>query len=110
MTTTPEWEYRRILLNDLPPRTDDLDLLSEAGSQGWELVTSLLTNVAYLKRAVTPAKESVTEPTESAPPSSEVKPKYRDPKTGETWSGRGRMAGWLKRKVDAGEDPDAYLV
>ena len=110
MTTTPEWEYRRILLNDLPPRTDDLDLLSEAGSQGWELVTILTNNVAYLKRAGAPTEESVTEAAESEPPSSEVKPKYRDPNTGETWSGRGRMAGWLKRKLDAGENPDDYLV
>ena len=110
MATTHEWEYRKTALNDLPPRTDDLDLLSEAGSQGWELVTILLNNVAYLKRAGAPTEESVTEAAESEPPSSEVKPKYRDPKTGETWSGRGRMAGWLKRKVDAGEDPDAYLV
>jgi DNA-binding protein H-NS len=40
----------------------------------------------------------------------EVKPKYRDPKTNETWSGRGRMATWLKRKQDAGEDINEYLV
>src|SRR5438874_8050860 len=32
-----------------------------------------------------------------------VKAKYRDPKTNETWSGRGRMASWLKSKQDAGE-------
>ena len=29
--------------------------------------------------------------------------KYRDPKTGATWSGRGRMARWLAEKVSAGE-------
>ena len=40
----------------------------------------------------------------------EVKAKYRDPKTNETWSGRGRMASWLKSKQDAGEDIDDYLV
>jgi DNA-binding protein H-NS len=39
-----------------------------------------------------------------------VKAKYRDSKTGETWSGRGRMASWLKTKVDAGEKQDKYLV
>jgi DNA-binding protein H-NS len=39
-----------------------------------------------------------------------VKAKYRDPKTNETWSGRGRMAGWLKSKQDAGEKIDKYLV
>ncbi|HEU0159498.1 MAG TPA: H-NS histone family protein [Hyphomicrobiaceae bacterium] len=36
--------------------------------------------------------------------------KYRDPKTGDTWSGRGRMARWLAAKVSAGEKADKYLA
>ena len=39
-----------------------------------------------------------------------VKIKYRDPKTNESWSGRGRMARWLPAKVKAGEKPERYLV
>ena len=39
-----------------------------------------------------------------------VKAKYRDPKSKETWSGRGRMAGWLKGKQEAGENIEKYLV
>jgi DNA-binding protein H-NS len=39
-----------------------------------------------------------------------VKAKYRDGKTGETWSGRGRMASWLKAKQDAGEKIEKYLL
>ena len=39
-----------------------------------------------------------------------VKVKYRDPKSDETWSGRGRMARWLADKVKAGEKPDKYLA
>ena len=39
-----------------------------------------------------------------------VKAKYRDPKTKETWSGRGRMASWLKAKQDAGNKIEKYLV
>ena len=39
-----------------------------------------------------------------------VTAKYRDPKTGDTWSGRGRMASWLSAKVDAGEKQDKYLI
>jgi DNA-binding protein H-NS len=39
-----------------------------------------------------------------------VKAKYRDGKTGETWSGRGRMASWLKSKQDAGEKIEKYLL
>ena len=34
----------------------------------------------------------------------------RDGKTGETWSGRGRMASWLKRKQDADEKIEKYLL
>jgi DNA-binding protein H-NS len=41
---------------------------------------------------------------------SAVKAKYRDPKTGGTWSGRGRMATWLAQKVKAGEKADKYLT
>jgi DNA-binding protein H-NS len=40
----------------------------------------------------------------------EVRPKYRDPKTNDTWTGRGRMPNWLKRKQEAGEDLEEYLV
>ena len=36
--------------------------------------------------------------------------KYRDPKSGGTWSGRGRMASWLAEKVKAGEKVEKYLV
>jgi DNA-binding protein H-NS len=39
-----------------------------------------------------------------------VKVKYRNGKTGETWSGRGRMARWLKARQDAGEDIEKYLL
>ncbi len=41
---------------------------------------------------------------------SAVKVKYRDPKTGGTWSGRGRMAMWLAEKIRAGEKADKYLA
>jgi DNA-binding protein H-NS len=32
-------------------------------------------------------------------------PKYRNPKTGETWSGRGRAPGWL-----AGKNRERFLI
>ncbi|WP_321790568.1 H-NS histone family protein [Burkholderia pyrrocinia] len=34
-----------------------------------------------------------------------IKPKYWDPKTGVTWSGRGRMPRWL-----VGKDPENFRV
>ena len=122
------WEYKKIALNQMAHKTDDVDLLCEAGEDGWELVAILPNNIAYLKRQ---AEEAISEPrersaasaswgqaattssagAEAAPASvSEVKPKYRDPAAGDTWSGRGRMATWLKRKQDAGEDIEKYRV
>ncbi|HEP6427409.1 H-NS family nucleoid-associated regulatory protein [Burkholderia anthina] len=37
-------------------------------------------------------------PKTTAAPKSATAPKYRDPKTGATWSGRGREPGWIKGK------------
>ena len=46
----PQWEYSKIDLSNLPPRTDDVDLLDDAGKEGWELVGITANNFAYLKR------------------------------------------------------------
>jgi DNA-binding protein H-NS len=119
-----KWEYKKIVLSEAPRRGDDIDLLSDAGEEGWELVSVLPNGLAYLKREIdemdtaeepigkvdraTPAREEVVAVREEV--ASGAQAKYRDPATGDTWSGRGRMANWLKRKVDAGEDVDKYLV
>lgn len=121
------WEYQKIDLNQYRPQGDDVDLLNAAGAEGWEAFAITSNNIAYLKRSL---DETTPEPSQSgnvgassgdAPASGsgsgdragrahEVKPKYRDPRTNETWSGRGRMATWLKKKQDAGEDIEEYLV
>jgi H-NS histone family len=106
-----QWEYRKILLNEHRRREDDLDLLCDAGERGWELVAITPNNVAYLKREVlrTEMREEPDQRKQVDYPAG-VKPKYRDPATGETWSGRGRMAMWLKQKQDAGENIEKYRV
>jgi hypothetical protein len=48
----PEWEYRKVDLNDPPREETDLDLLDKAGGEGWELVVITINNIAYLKRQV----------------------------------------------------------
>jgi len=56
----PQWEYRKIDLNEVPRRTDDIDLLNDAGKDGWEVIDITTNNVAYLKRRLdddAPAKE-----------------------------------------------------
>ena len=44
------WEYRKFDLNDVPRRADDIDVLLNAGKDGWELVAVTTNNIAYLKR------------------------------------------------------------
>ncbi len=39
-----------------------------------------------------------------------VAAKYRHPKTGETWSGRGGVAGWLAREIKAGKKREDFLI
>lgn len=39
-----------------------------------------------------------------------ARPKYRDPETGETWAGRGSMAGWLRRRLEAGHELEEFSV
>jgi hypothetical protein len=46
----PQWEHRKIDLNNVPRKADDIDLLNEAGDQGWELVTISTNSIAYFKR------------------------------------------------------------
>jgi DNA-binding protein H-NS len=114
------WEYRKIGLNQHGPRDDDLALLNAAGAEGWELIGISSNNIAYLKRKVDgyptqgadAGHRTASDPHRNGQDArtGEVKPKYRDPVTGETWSGRGRMATWLKRKQDAGESIDQYLI
>lgn len=41
---------------------------------------------------------------------SNVKPKYRDPKTGATWSGRGRAPKWLAEAEAAGKKRESFLI
>jgi H-NS histone C-terminal domain len=121
------WEYRKIALNEPARSGDEIDVLCEVGLDGWELVAVLPNNMAYLKRQVAAADTSERpaeapqrvvhrvhagdSPSPGEPEARlEAKAKYRNPETNDTWSGRGRMPNWLKRKQEAGEDIEEYLV
>jgi DNA-binding protein H-NS len=93
------WEYCVLDLANIPRRQSDLDLLNRAGQQGWELIALAPPHRALMRRALSVAGAR-----------EEVAAKYRDPATGATWSGRGRMANWLAQKVRAGDTAEAYLI
>ena len=46
------WQYKKLSLNDAPRRSNEIDLLCDAGEGGWELVAIPPNNIAYLKREI----------------------------------------------------------
>lgn len=43
-------------------------------------------------------------------PKSSVKPKYRNPETGDTWSGRGKAPRWLTHEESKGATREQFLI
>lgn len=81
------------------------EALNQFGQGGWELVAVLPPQTAIFKRAANVhAQATFKEPVQP------VAAKYRYPETGETWSGRGRMAGWLSERIKAGARLEDFLV
>ena len=50
------------------------------------------------------------EPKASALIGTKVAPKYRDPATGKTWSGRGLQPLWLKHAIAAGAELESFRI
>jgi hypothetical protein len=46
----PQWQYCAIYLNDAPRGSDAIDILNDAGGEGWELIGITANNIAYMKR------------------------------------------------------------
>ena len=45
-----------------------------------------------------------------APPSTKVRAKFRDPETGDSWTGRGMTPKWLRDHEEAGRPRAKYLI
>ena len=124
-----KWEYMTIDLASIGTRSSEIGVLNAAGAQGWELLQVLPPYKALMKRPLRDGASDTTAdagvsnrapepspaPAAFAPPvampaGASVAPKYRNPATGETWSGRGRMASWLAAKLQAGESIESYLI
>lgn len=43
-------------------------------------------------------------------PVNPVAPKYRNPSTGETWSGRGRTPVWMTKAIEQGQKKEDFLI
>lgn len=51
-----QWEYQKIDLSNISPKIEDIDLLNDAGRDGWELVATTPNHIAYMKRLVAAPK------------------------------------------------------
>lgn len=63
---------------------------------------------AYLEEgemALSTTPSALPAGTDTSPASSKVAPKYRDPVSGQTWTGRGKPPAWI-----AGKDRDQFLI
>lgn len=99
-----KWEYSIIDLGRATFRQTEADLLNAAAHDGWELVQVIAPVRAVMKRAL------LDQPEGARGARGPATVKYRDPATGDTWSGRGKMASWLAEKVRAGDQIQRYLV
>lgn len=59
---------------------------------------------------VASAWRSATQPSRRTRSHQPVPPKYRDPDTGQTWSGRGRTPRWLAAAEAQGQNRDDFLI
>ena len=57
-----------------------------------------------------PPKPAPQATTGTAGKRASVKPKYRDPASGNTWSGRGVMPKWMKAALEAGRTREEFLI
>jgi DNA-binding protein H-NS len=53
---------------------------------------------------------SARAPTAPRKASSKVAPKYRNPATGDTWSGRGLKPNWLRAALESGRTLEEFAI
>jgi len=62
-------------------------------------------------RSATATRKAAKKATKSpGKPRAKVKPKYRNPATGETWAGRGKRPRWFAEALAAGKKEKDFLI
>jgi DNA-binding protein H-NS len=95
------------------------DLNSMTTDELWELhelVTALLSDkitaekVLLEDRLRRPGSNVAKEAKVERRPYPKVLPKYRNPKGGETWTGRGKQPRWLTAQLKSGKKLNDFLI
>lgn len=99
MLSTEEQEEIRELMEQRRELDERIEQLrSQARNQAIEQARSLIDS--FNLTADDLFKTSRKGRTRGAPESVSAEPRYRDPETGKTWTGRGRVPAWLTDKDD----------
>ena len=94
-------------LNDLRKQQDSerKGERAEAVTAAKELIKNYDLTVSDLGLAGTGAIKRIAGDTRNV-----VAPKYQDPDSGKTWTGRGKSPAWLSAKMSAGQDKQEFLI
>jgi DNA-binding protein H-NS len=87
-----------------------LILRSQIDGQLMTRRSDLQKQLARLQRLSADAPTAAPNGRTSAMKGVKVKPKYRDPMTGDTWAGRGVQPRWLSAALKGGKKLEDYLI
>jgi DNA-binding protein H-NS len=87
-----------------------LILRSQIDGQLMTRRSDLQKQLARLQRLSADAPAAAANGRTSAMKGVKVKPKYRDPRTGDTWAGRGVQPRWLSAALKGGKKLEDYLI
>jgi DNA-binding protein H-NS len=100
----PAWNLKNMDVDAL------LALRSQIDGQLASRRSDLHKQLARLQKTSTEAPVGHRSGRVSAMKGVKVKPKYRDPKTGDTWAGRGVQPRWLTAALKSGRKLDYFLI
>ncbi|MDO8442580.1 MAG: H-NS histone family protein [Polaromonas sp.] len=81
---------------------------AQAISSAKELIKTFQLSAADL--GLSGKKSPVRKETVNADKRTTVAPKYKDPTSGKTWTGRGKTPAWLAAQLAAGRSKQDYLI
>lgn len=76
----------------------------------YQLTASDLGLVAIISGKNNNTKTAIKVPGVSVDKRYAVAPKYRDPDTGATWTGRGKVPVWMSEKISAGATKEQFAI
>jgi DNA-binding protein H-NS len=117
--------FSRLIVQSLFDLTEEMLMVQRLTSMSVEAlltlrdqIGSVLSNkAATLKKELTalgadfPAVGHIAVPArKKSLAGTKVAPKYRDPKSGMTWAGRGAQPVWMREAIKRGKKPDDFLI